>query len=202
MRGLSRGVVWITFSPDGRLVAALSTDWHVGIWDGTSRRLLHVFEVTPGSHSDNAALAFTQDGNQFGFSAGQEASLWDTKTGEVIKTWRLPKGLTDQMAFPEPGRLLLFRTETESGDVGPFTAFDPRKYPRVCRVRGMSGKSRSNRWSRFGIATFTSFTQHARPMGITMRSRVWEVPWIGQHASPTCMKDPPAKNWESCPLKT
>ena len=36
-----------TFSPDSRLVAALSNDWQVGIWDRESRRLLHVLEVLP-----------------------------------------------------------------------------------------------------------------------------------------------------------
>jgi hypothetical protein len=38
-----------------------------------------------------------------------------------------------------PGRLLLFRAETETGELGPFGPVDPIKYPRVCRVRDLLG---------------------------------------------------------------
>jgi WD40 repeat protein len=140
LRGLLSSVLSATVSPDGRLVAALSNDWHVGIWDRATHRLFHVLEVTPGIHPDNAALAFSPDGRQLACSAGREASLWDVATGEAIKTWRLPAGLVDQMAFNEPNRLLLFREETETGEVGPFSEFDPIKYPRVCRVRDLLGR--------------------------------------------------------------
>jgi WD40 repeat protein/tRNA A-37 threonylcarbamoyl transferase component Bud32 len=137
LRGLVRSVYTTTFSPNGGLVAALSNDWHVGIWDRADRRLLHVLEVIPGSHFDSAALAFSPDGRQFAFSAGRDASLWDVATGEPIKTWRLPEGLVERFAFPDPDRLLLFRVETETGEVGPFSNADRRKHPRVCRVRNL-----------------------------------------------------------------
>jgi len=136
LRGLLGSTFRSIFSPDSRLVAALSSDWHVGIWDRESGRLLHALEVTPGLFTDNAALAFSPDGRRFAFSAGQEASLWDVSTGAPIKTWRLPPGLVDRLAFPEPNRLLLFRTETETGEVGPF---GPARHPRVCRVRDLLG---------------------------------------------------------------
>jgi len=139
LRGLLRSVAQSTFSPDGRLIAALSNDWHVGIWDRSSHRLLHVLEVTPGFFPGNAALAFSPDGRRFAFCAGREASVWDVAAGEAIKAWPLPAGLVDQMAFNEPNRLLLFREETETGDVGPFREYDPIKYPRVCRVRDLLG---------------------------------------------------------------
>jgi len=139
LRGLSQSVFTATFSPDGRLVAALSNDWRVGIWDRAAHRLLHVLEVTPGSFTDNAGLAFSPDGRRFALSAGHEASLWDTASGELIKTWKLSEGLSDRLAFPEPNRLLLFRVETETGEVGPFSEFPASKYPRVCRARDLLG---------------------------------------------------------------
>ncbi len=101
LRGLSQSVFTAVFSPDGRLVGALANDWRVGIWDRASRRLLHVLEVTRGSFPDNAALAFSPDGKQFAFSADHEASLWDVVTGELVKTWKIPEGLSDRLAFPE-----------------------------------------------------------------------------------------------------
>ena len=51
LRGLQRSVYTSVFSPDGRMVGALSNDWHVGIWDRTTHRLLHVLEVTRGPMS-------------------------------------------------------------------------------------------------------------------------------------------------------
>jgi WD40 repeat protein len=139
LRGLRKPSTWMTFSNDGRLVAALADDWRVGIWDRSNRRLLHVLEVSPGSFSDNATLAFSPDGRKIAVSAGHEASLWDVDTGNQLRTWTLPVGLTDQLAYQDEKRLLLFRTETESGDVGPFSSQHPSKFPRVCRVRDLFG---------------------------------------------------------------
>jgi len=137
--GVSSDLLSRQHSPDSRLVAALSNDWHVGIWDRKAHRLLHVLEVTPGFHADNAGLAFSPDSRRFAFAAGQEASLWDMATGELTRSWKLPPGLGDRLAFPGGNRLLLFHTETETGEVGPFGPNDPVKYPRVCRVRDMLG---------------------------------------------------------------
>jgi serine/threonine protein kinase/WD40 repeat protein len=139
LRGLRKHVALITVSEDSRLVGALSNDWRVGIWDRAARRLLHILEVTPGTYTDNAALAFSSDGRRLAFSAGQEASLWDVVTGEPITVWKLYPGLTDQLAFPEPNRLLIFRTETDTGELGPFGEVDPREHPRVCRIRNLLG---------------------------------------------------------------
>ena len=139
LRGLSGPVSKSIFSPDGRLVCALSDDWHVGLWDRASHRLLRVLEVAPGFHADNAALALSPDGQRFAFASGREASLWNVTTGEALRTWKLPDGLVDQIAFYGPKQLLLFREETESGTVGPSANFDPIMYPRVCRVRDLLG---------------------------------------------------------------
>jgi hypothetical protein len=57
----------------------------------------------------------------------------------LIKTWKLFPGLGDQLAFPEASRLLVFRVETESGELGPFGMADPRQHPRVCRIRNLLG---------------------------------------------------------------
>ena len=40
-----------------------------GNWETTDSRLLHLLEVTPGQFSDNAALAFSPDGQRFAISA-------------------------------------------------------------------------------------------------------------------------------------
>jgi hypothetical protein len=96
-------------------------------------------EVTPGFHQDNAAMVFSPDGQRFAFSAGREASLWDMTTGTLTRTWRLPPGLVDRMAFSDENRLLLYREETKGGELGPFSENDPVAHPRVCRIRNLLG---------------------------------------------------------------
>ena len=84
-------------------------------------------------------MAFSPDGRHLAFAAGKEASLWDTSTGELTSSWQLSAGLVDRLAFPHANHLFLYRVETETGEVGPFTAADPSKHPRVCRVRDLLG---------------------------------------------------------------
>jgi eukaryotic-like serine/threonine-protein kinase len=139
LRGLMRSVVRSVFSPDGQKVGALSNDWNVGIWDRRTHRLLHTFEVTPGSQVDNAALAFSPDGQAFAFSAGAEATMWDMTTGKPNRIWKLPPGLVENIAFSEGNRLLLSRVETKSGEVGPFGQINPVTHPRICRIRNLLG---------------------------------------------------------------
>ncbi len=168
LRGLSRCVIKTILSPDGRLVAALSNDWHVGVSDRATHRLIQVLEVTPGSFTDNAALAFSSDGRRLAYSAGREASLWDVATGEPIKTWRLAEGLSDRLAFAEANRLLLFRVETETGRGDQDRSGRSTRRNVSPRLPG-AGPARpltpSGRSRRSGTATCMSFTSACSPDG-------------------------------------
>jgi WD40 repeat protein len=165
LRGLVQSVWTSIFSPDGRLVAALSEDWHVGIWDRGARRLIHILEVTPGFYTDSAAMAFSPDGRRFAFSSGREASLWDVATGVQIKTWSLPKGLSDRLAFREPNRLLLFRAETETGKVGPPSEFPADTNSRVCRVRDLLSRESPNSLAEIRDCNLHVFNSDCSPDG-------------------------------------
>ena len=137
LRGLSSPVERSTISPDGRFVAALTSDWEVGIWDRESGRLLWKAYVTPGFLADNAALAFDEQGARFAYSSGHEAACWSLSDGRRLGSWRLPGGLQDQLSF-RGERLLLAREETADG-VAPLGNADPRGHPRVVRVRDLLG---------------------------------------------------------------
>ncbi len=137
LRGLAGRISKLRFSSDGKMIAALSHDWQVGVWDADGRRLLRVIDVPPGVTADNAALAFSPDGSQLAFSAGENAFLWNSATGRQLRQWQLPKGLVEAMAFPAPERLLLFRVETQDGRVGPYSDAAYQQHPRVCRVRDL-----------------------------------------------------------------
>ena len=110
-RGLTNQIVKVCFSRDGRLLAGLAHDWQVGIWEVRSGELLHVLSVPKGITADNSGLAFSPDGRRFAFAAGREAKLWDVGTGQELKSWQLPEGFSDALAFDRLGKLLLFRWE-------------------------------------------------------------------------------------------
>jgi serine/threonine protein kinase/WD40 repeat protein len=134
LRVLTSQIAKVHLSSDGRLLAALSQDWQVAIWDRRAGRLLHVLDAPQGLVADNAALAFSPDGKRLAFSSGKEAKLWDVTTGEKKASWTLLPGLVDKLAFDaSSGKLLLFRVETRDGKRLP--GGDPNQHPRVCRIR-------------------------------------------------------------------
>src|SRR5262249_39009396 len=120
LRGLLTPASHLRFSPDGRYVGAIATEWKLAIWDQVTGELKHILEVPEGYAYDSASLAFSRDGRQIAFSSGDHASLWDVATGRRLRNWTLPPGLVDFVAFPPSDDLLLFRVETKSGQRGPF----------------------------------------------------------------------------------
>ena len=139
LRGLGSHPARLAVSPDGRRTAAISNDWHVAVWDHAAGRLIGLFEGPRGSFVESAALAFSPDGKRLAVSAGHGAQLWDLDSGRLVRSWTLPEGLSEVLCFQEPDRLLSARQETSDLRVGPFTAADPRKYPRVVRCRNLLG---------------------------------------------------------------
>lgn len=120
--GLRATVNRVTFSPNESLIAALSSDWKVAVWDAGSGRLLLRLPVTPGETADNGVLAISPDNRLLAFSAGQSAEIWDLRRGHRIRTWTFPDGLVDQLVFPTPDRLLSFRAERPDGPGTPWIA--------------------------------------------------------------------------------
>ena len=106
-RGLRGPVPKTIFSPDGRLIAGLSQDWQVAIWDQASGQLRITLDVPQGLVADNSGLAFSPDSKRFAFSAGRQAKLWDVETGKELGVWPLPEGLQDTLAFRGPRSTLL-----------------------------------------------------------------------------------------------
>ena len=137
LRGLTSQVSKVVPSPDGTMLAAISHGWELGIWEMATGRLLHVLESPRGLFADNVAFAFSPDGEQLAIAAGGLADLWDLTEGKRQKTWELPPGLVDIMAFHPDGALLLFRVECEDGVTPPFSNAHPAEHPRVCRVRDL-----------------------------------------------------------------
>jgi WD40 repeat protein len=136
LRGLLGPVERAVFSQDGRFLAAMTQNYEVGLYDLNVGRLLHVLDVPKGEFADNATFAFSPDGSLFAYSAFKEAGLWEVASGKRLKTWPLPYGLVDHLAFLGDDKLLLFRMETNDPKVRPYST-NPQIYPRVCRIRNL-----------------------------------------------------------------
>ena len=155
LRGLATPISRVVFSPGGRYLAALATDWRIAIWDRHTGELKVVLESPEGSFTDNVALAFSLDDRRLAFSAGTSAVLRDVGSGRQLGAWSLPMGLGDFVALPAVGPPTLFRVETRSGERGPFREVPYDQDPRVCRIRELldSGRVRT-------VAEIGSFNRH------------------------------------------
>lgn len=110
LRGLNFKIRKAWFSPNSRLIAALSDDWSLAVWETDSGRLRHLFEVA-GVLADNAGGAFDAAGTKFGFAAGHEARLYDLQSGQALGKWSLPHGYSEEVQFDAQNRLLLVRRQ-------------------------------------------------------------------------------------------
>jgi serine/threonine protein kinase/sugar lactone lactonase YvrE len=135
LAGLATQTARIVFSRSGKLLAALSHDWQVAVWELPSGRLLHVYQVPSFfEYTDNSCVALDEKGRRLAFASGTDAALWDIDTGRVLRRWTLPPGMGTLLFFHGPDRLTLFRWETTTGVI-PFGdyASPPEKHPRVYR---------------------------------------------------------------------
>ncbi|HXP61153.1 MAG TPA: protein kinase [Dongiaceae bacterium] len=112
LRGLASSARKVWFSANSARLAALSDDWHLGVWEAASGRLLFLFETPDGSsYADSAGGCFDASGQRFAFATGREACLFDLRSGDVLQRWRLAEGASDQLQFDARGRWLLLRRE-------------------------------------------------------------------------------------------
>jgi WD40 repeat protein len=111
LRGMASPIRKVWFSANSKRVAALSDDWHLGVWDLELSRLLFIFETPVGHFADSAAGCFNPQSNQFAFASGREARLYDLANGRVLQRWSLNQGVSNQLQFDPAGDLFLLRRE-------------------------------------------------------------------------------------------
>jgi serine/threonine protein kinase/WD40 repeat protein len=143
LRGLAGQVSRAVFSPRGDLLAGFTMDWQIGIWQVSTGRLLHVLEAPQGFMADNVGLAFSADNQQFACCANREAKLWDIASGWQVRSWTLPHGLCDTLAFTDRGQLLLIRCEPKDMKALLNQPADADRHSRVCRVRDLFARNPS-----------------------------------------------------------
>ncbi|MBI3413922.1 MAG: protein kinase [Verrucomicrobia bacterium] len=166
LRGLSAQVSKVCLSSDSRRIAALSHDWRIGIWDLQSGQLQRILTPPLGDFADNAAIAFNSDATQLAFSGDARAVVWDLTNGSEIFSTNLPVGLVDLLAYHPSGVFISGRMETK-GDRAPYSDAPYRQFPRVFRIRALSGSHAPRLIKEIDEFNFTLIAGRASPNGKT-----------------------------------
>jgi serine/threonine protein kinase/WD40 repeat protein len=172
--GLQGRVDRVVVSPNGRLIAAVSNDWQVGIWDWPSGQLRAVLEAPVGYFVDSTASSFDAEGRRFACSAGHQAKIWDLDRHRLLAQWALSEGLDGGLAFRGEGRLLLLRTETRSGKNPPFGHVKPTDDPRVIRLYDLLGPNPTK-----AVKEITDFDWHVDSIAVTPDASYYVVDGSG-----------------------
>jgi len=134
LHGLQGVTAKTAFSADGSLVAAATHEWQIGVWERSSGRLRRVLPAPVGLWADSLGFVFDASGRRLACSVGHQAQLWDVQADQLLRSWDLPKGLCDSLAFVEPDRLILVRYETQTAQEGPYADDPATRDPRVIRI--------------------------------------------------------------------
>jgi serine/threonine protein kinase/WD40 repeat protein len=140
--GLTASVERASISPNGRWLAAADHLWKIAVWDLAARRLHWIRDVPRGVYADNTAIAFSPDSRLLTFSAGNELAgevrQWDVETGSRTRSWKVPPGLTNCLAWDARSRLLFAQSEGKNGEPF-FGARQAADHPeRVVTVRDLN----------------------------------------------------------------
>lgn len=114
LRGLASPVRQVFFASNSERVAAVTDDSHLGVWDVRDGHLRFVFEALATGIADNAGGCFDLTADRFAFAGREEVRLYDLRSGDTLRRWKLNPGYANRMAYDSSGHLLLLRAEGKS----------------------------------------------------------------------------------------
>jgi WD40 repeat protein len=111
LRGYAGDVLSITFSPDGKFMAAGTSEKAIVVWDASNWQIVSTMNENDG---DVSALAFSQDGKLLASGHDDKVYLWDTATWKKKTKIKASKRV-NALAFNLDNSLLaIARDENES----------------------------------------------------------------------------------------
>jgi WD40 repeat protein len=132
LRGHTRAVTSVAFSPDDQRIATGSIDRTARIWDARTGKLLHVLR---GHENDVTSVAFSRD-DRFLVTASRDkdARTWDVRSGDPLRVLVGHFAVVSDASFSPDGRWVV--------TAGPATAglWDASSGRLVLYLRGHQGR--------------------------------------------------------------
>ncbi len=113
-------VNYVTFSPDGRVLAAADRNGGTYLWDIAASRLAAVYTDPGSGYSGVDSATFSPNGKMLATAdSNGSAYLWDMATGRLTATLTRPgrKGSLSSVAFSPDGKVLATADATKNGSV-------------------------------------------------------------------------------------
>ncbi len=157
LKGHTKAVYGLAFSPDGKRLASASHDMTVRIWDVEAQTELHTLEGHTGL---TVAVAWSPDGSTVASGAYDfTVRLWDAETGEAIRVLEGHTGWVNQVAFSPDGSQVI-----SSGFDGTIRVWDATTGDLLDTLPGTAAQ-----WSRIHRAAGGGISRRA---DISRRRRV------------------------------
>jgi WD40 repeat protein len=135
LSGQKEGILHVTYSPDGKRLAAVGWDLTLVVWDlATGKRLLRTRHATKSKRltceivltSDDKLVACIDEQTDFPKWRSKSVCAWDIRTGRAVAEFELPKPDVHFAAFTADGKTLF------CGGDGSLTAWQATP-PKVLR---------------------------------------------------------------------
>ena len=98
------GINSVSFSPDGKTVAAGSSDNSIRLWDIKSGQLIRIFE---GHKATVNSIKFSPDGKMLASGSDDKSiNLWEVESGKLLQSFKGHKDPVNSISFSPDGKAI------------------------------------------------------------------------------------------------